>query len=345
MRALQGDGIPISVQLILGLPLDTPELWRRTFTDLMRWGIHDGFVITNYHLLPNAPAAQPEYRNKWELKTIDRYIYDGNGVQENTPIDPMTYARGEIIVETSSFDRDDWVKMSVDAAIIRGLHNPGVTQSIARYLQTTRDIEYMAFYDWLLDELFEHDPQCKALRASLTSCYQRFIEDETSLALLPMPGRDDGHWLVEPHRWLFAMVSMQRDRFFSSLAAGLQAQYPEFDELDSLCAYQHMIMVHPQYDPSIGATHTLEHDWPSYFRQLHAGESTMKPPERRHAVLSISDTGWDDKAGRSDYSWPPGDGHRAWTQWFFCIATGRLSPMKSNHQRLYVERKPAASMA
>ena len=345
VRALQDDGIPISVQLILGLPLDTPELWRRTFTDLMRWGIHDGYVITNYHLLPNAPAAQPEYRDTWGLRTIDRYIYDGNGVQENTPIDPMTYARGEIIVETSSFDRNDWVKMSVDAAIIRGLHNPGVTQSIARYLQTTRDIEYKAFYDWLLDELFEHDPQCKALRASLTSCYQRFIEDETSLALLPMPGRDDGRWLVEPHRWLFAMVSMQRDRFFSSLAAGLQAQYTGFDELDSLCAYQHMIMVHPQYDPSIGATHKLEHDWPSYFRQLHAGESTMKPPERRHAVLSISDTGWDDKAGRSDYSWPPGDGHRAWTQWFFCIATGRLSPMKSNHQRLYVERKPAASMA
>jgi len=69
----------------------------------------------------------------------------------------------------------------------------------------------------------------------------------------------------------------------------MRTRYPKFDELDSLFAYQCAIMVLSQYDPSNGAIHTLAHDWTSYFQQRHAGDSTMNPPARTQAVLSIND--------------------------------------------------------
>lgn len=342
VRALQNDGIPISVQLILGLPRDTPALWLKTFTDLMEWGIHDGYVITNYHLLPNAPAAQPDYRARWGLGTIERYIYDGNGYLENTPIDPLTFARGEIIVETNTFDREDWVRMSTDAAIIRGMHNPGVTQSIARALRGTHGVSYADFYAGMLGEFLESDPRWRTLRETLEACYRRLLRDEHWLAMMPMPGRTDDRWLVEPHRWLFAKVCMQRDAFYASLASFLRHRYTGVDEIDSLCAYQRSVLVHPSYDKDAVVERPAAHDWPDYFRRLHAQTGDFSMPEPTGGRLRISDTGWDDRSDRGVYDWDPGDGMQSWTRWFFCIATGRLSSMKGNHQQLRFEPNAVA---
>jgi putative methyltransferase len=334
VRSLQEDGIPISVQLILGLPRDTPELWRRTFTDLMEWGIHDGYIITNYHLLPNAPAAQPDYRDTWGIKAIERYIYDGNGMQENGPIDPLTYARGEVIVETRSFSRSDWVKMSTEGSIIRGLHNPGVTQSIAKFLRFSLGVSYESFYGLILDILFQSSPTFSTARNTLHDCYANFLTDEHSRALLNMPGRQDDSLLVEPHRWLFGTICLQRDAFFNELQDHLCAQFGHNELLSSLCAYQREIIAHPSYDARIGKQADCKYDWVSYFRAIEAGDTDPGMPSAWDGVVQITDTGWDDRNGRSHYFWPVGDAPRSWAKWFECVATGRLSPMKSNHQNL-----------
>jgi putative methyltransferase len=334
VRSLQADSIPISVQLIIGLPRDTPELWRRSFTDLMEWGIHDGYIITNYHLLPNAPAAQPEYRQKWGIIGVDRYIYDGIGVQENEPIDPLTYARGEVIVETSTFSRSDWVTMSTEGSIIRGLHNPGVTQNIAKFLHHSLGVAYETFYEGILDTLFQKSSQLRAVHRTLHDCYTNFLIDDQSRALLPMPGRDDDRYLVEPHRWLFATICMLRDVFFDELSDHLSDRFGHDEIIRSLCTYQRDILAHPSYDSRIGKQTDCKHDWVRYFREIESGTTNPGLPSTSDGVLQITDTGWDDRSGRSRYDWAAGDSCESWTKWFHCIATGRLSPMKSNHQNL-----------
>ncbi len=334
VRDLQSDGIPISVQLILGLPRDTPELWRRSFTDLMEWGIHDGYVITNYHLLPNAPAAQPEYRAKWDIKGIERYIYDGNGIQENEPIDPLTYARGEVIVETNTFSRNDWVTMSTEGSIIRGLHNPGVTQSIAKFLRHALGVSYETFYALIIDTLLPSVPQLRSIVDELRGCYQNFLVDEYSRAIMLMPEQDDDAFLLEPHRWFFGRISKERDIFYASLADLLIEHHGHEDLIRSLCAYQREILAHPSYDARIGKQFECEHDWLRYFQAIEAGETSPDLPSAWNGVVQITDTGWDDRNGRSHYYWPVGESARSWMKWFHCVATGRLSPMKSNHQNL-----------
>jgi putative methyltransferase len=334
VRSLQDDGIPISVQLILGLPRDTPELWRRSFTDLMEWGIHDGYVVTNYHLLPNAPAAQPDYRNKWQLETIERYVYDGNGSIKNEPIDPLTYARGEIIISTQSFSKQDWVVMSTEGAIIRGLHNAGATQSVARFLEHAFNISYEEFYSGLIDELFVNTPELNSVYAELNSCYQNYLVDEYSRAIMPMPGRGDTEYLVDPHRWLFATICMKRDLFYASLAEHLSSRYGNDDIMHSVCAYQRAIVVHPSYDARVGKSEPCAYDWVAYFSAIETETQPSRWPIACAGVIQITDVGWDDRNGRSAYNWPIGETADSWTSWFNCVAYGRLSPMKSNHQKL-----------
>lgn len=343
VRELQNDGIPINVQLILGLPRDTPARWRRSFTDLMEWGVHDGYVITNYHLLPNAPAASPEYREQWQLRTIERYIYDGNGIQENAPVDPLTYARGDIIIETSSFDRDDWVTMSTEAAIIRGLHNPGITQGIAKFMRHSLGVPYESLYALILDDLFENTPQLRQLREQIQDCYRSFIQDNEAHALLPMPGRSDEQFLVETHRWLFAQIVSISDEFFTALEELLIGQYGHHDLIRSICAYQNAVLVRPDYDKRLGTIVTSKHDWISYFQSLQTDDIDIPAPDEVNCDLIISDTGWDDRNGRSDYNWPVGRSPEAWTAWFHCIVYGRLSPMKCNHQNLELRPREIGS--
>ncbi len=337
VRELQDEGIPISVQLILGLPKDTPELWRTTFSDLMEWGIHDGHTVTNYHLLPNAPAAAPEYRKRWDIQGIERYIYDGNGVRPNDPIDKLTYARGEIIVATSTFSRQDWVQMSTESAVLRALHNAGLTQSIARALRCSYGISYHAFYSDLLDNFLPNNSYTQGLIETLKTNYNRFLQDDTYLALLPMPVVPDSNEHVEPHRWFLSSICFQPDAFYQDLAKHLLAQYPAVDVIESLCHFQRSVLVLPSYDKTSPTQIPIDHDWPSYFdhpSSIIPDANPLAIEATPKATLTISDTSWDDLTGRANYNWTAGNEPDAWRRWFHTMITGRLSATKCNHQQL-----------
>lgn len=342
VRELQSDGIPISVQLILGLPLDTPVLWRKTFTDLMEWGIHDGYTVTNYHLLPNAPAASPEYRDRYKIQGLERYIYDGQGIRTNDPVDPLTYARGEVIVSTSTFTQDDWVQMSVEATCFRGLHNTGLTQAIARYLRCTHGIPYHEFYSDLLDSFLPDSTATADLMRTLSDCYQQFLADEDFLALLPLPEIVEANEHVEPHRWLFARICKQIDQFLDGLTDHLTERYPHIQNIESLCRYQRTIVVLPTFDALHGAQAETNHDWVEYFSRpstIIPASPTLEPRPTPSAILSIQDIGWDDGTGVGQYDWQADGSHQSWNDWFKAIATNRLSMRKMNHQALCVHEQ------
>ncbi|MCA9311368.1 MAG: B12-binding domain-containing radical SAM protein [Phycisphaerales bacterium] len=340
VRELQADHVPISAQLILGLPGDTPALWRRTFTDLMEWGIHDGYIVTPYHLLPNAPAAAPDYRARWQIDTIERYIYDGPGARRNTPVDPLTEARADIIVATSTFTRPDWVRMSVESSLLRALHNGGITQAIARYLRTTHALSYADFYDDLLDRFLPRSEILLRTTATLAACFSRFLDHDDHMALLPMPGTPGDQWHVEPHRWAFATLCIDLDELLATLTAHLRQQHPGITRLPDLGRYQRQLVVRPDYDARRGLTTTIDHDWPAWFARQDTvipGEPVPEPRSTPGARLVIESTGWDDGTGRAPFDWPVGTHAAAWERWFHAIAVNRMSATRCNHQAVRLE--------
>ena len=348
VRELQADRVPISAQLILGLPGDDPTLWRRTFTDLMEWGIHDGHIVTPYHLLPNAPAAAPDYRRQWQIRTVDRFIYDGPGTQRDEPVDPLTYARADIIVATSTFTPTDWVRMSVEASLLRALHNGGLTQAIARYLRSSHDVSYASFYDDLLDRCLPQFDLLRRIRATLEACFARFLEDEGFLALLPMPGVPEGRWLVEPHRWAFASLCADLDEFIAGVHGHLSRRLPQVPALESICRYQRHLVVRPDYDARRGLTVPIDRDWPTYFSQpdtLIPAGAVAEPEATPGARLHITSRGWDDGTGRAPFDWPVGLHAGAWERWFQAIAVSRMSATRCNHNALRLEHADAVRVS
>lgn len=336
VRALQADGIPISVQLIQGLPEDTPALWRKTFTDLMEWGIHDGYIVTNYHLLPNAPASEPAYRDRWGLRTVTRYIYDGYGERENTPVDPMTFPLGDVVVEAGSFSTDDWIRMSVESACIRALHNGGITQLLARYLRCTRGVSFAEFYNGLLDSVLPASAATADAMRTIEACYSAFITDPESLTLLPLPGVPGARRHAEPHRWMLGEVCRDLGVFFSDLADHVGSRYTDPDGiLEDLLVYQQNAIVTPGYDPKVGKTWHSARDWPTYFENPATsipGSVVAEPRVSPVPVMSACGSGWDDGASTGRFDWVPGDGPESWRSWFLAMATNRLSAAKCTHR-------------
>lgn len=349
VRALQAQDIPISVQLIQGLPEDTPTLWRNTFTDLMEWGIHDGYIVTNYHLLPNAPASEPAYLKQWGLKSISRYIYDGPGERENTPVDPLTFAQGDVVVEAASFTSSDWVRMSVESASVRALHNTGITQFIARYLRATHAIPFDQFYSDIIDEFLPRASATEDALGTLEACYQRFLSDPQSLAMLPLPGIANARSHAEPHRWFYAHICQSLDAFFNELQAHLIARYPNRDgTLNDLCAYQQSIIITPDYDPTKGTAWRSRFDWANYFKAPATNipsAAVPEPPRLDPPRYTVDAKHWDDGASTGDYNWQPGKAEKAWRAWFTAMATGRLSAAKCTHQNEARKAQPIARSA
>ncbi|MGB5695339.1 MAG: hypothetical protein WBM46_06810, partial [Polyangiales bacterium] len=117
----------------------------------MDWGLHDNYQVFDYTLLPNAPAAEKSFRERWEIETIRRWLPKmGTGRRRSGDMDALD--KLDIIVKTKTYSRDDWVKMKIYAAFVRALHNCGLTRYIAMYLHFGHGVSYREVYDQIIDD-------------------------------------------------------------------------------------------------------------------------------------------------------------------------------------------------
>ena len=88
---LAAEGISAESQMILGIPSDTPTKWKDCLAELMNWGIHERYHISPYALLPNAPAADPAFMNRWKMETVEREVVPFEGfAKKQSPINPRS---------------------------------------------------------------------------------------------------------------------------------------------------------------------------------------------------------------------------------------------------------------
>ena len=70
---------------------------------------HDDIKVHDFMLLPNAPAAQPDYIEKYKIGWVEKYYNEKPGGEKNN----RTLYKTRFITESFSFSRDDWVEMQV----------------------------------------------------------------------------------------------------------------------------------------------------------------------------------------------------------------------------------------
>ena len=348
VRRLLADEIPIYVQLILGIPGDTYRTWKACFTDLMEWGIHAHYWVFPYNLLPNAPASEPEYLERWQIETVDRYVVSNHGARAREPFDPVTDTRSKLVVKTRSFSPADWIVMSTFTAWVKALHNAALTQSIAIYLRFTHDLPYARFYDEVIEGFCQTSPITRAWNDAVVDHYRWFLDDEHALDFMDVAQLPRFESQIEPSRWLYVQICFAIDEFYEALSGFLTNRHPDAQNLASLVDYQRNLVVLPSYDREVGHSFDTDLDWVTYLRaasRLTTFTKLDEPEPTPGATVLALDRSWSDEGVTMPHEWGAGGDEQRTMRWIHTTVTGRNSARKNNFQELQLRRPVAGRFA
>lgn len=136
---------PMVGAVIIGMPNDTVEKWKNNFDYLMEVGFHEDMRVHDFMVLPNAPAAHPDYLKKYGIETVNRAdSFSFKAFGEGNKY----YAK--FITATNTFTRDDFVEMHTWTNFVMGTHHMNISRFLAMYCNQFHGIKYRDFYDKLM---------------------------------------------------------------------------------------------------------------------------------------------------------------------------------------------------
>lgn len=333
-RTLQDEGIPIDVQLIVGIPGDTYDFWKDCLTDLMEWGIHDQYIVFAYNLLPNAPAADHVFRNRWKVGTSELYLPQFSGKIQTGQTAEL--AASTIITESSTFSTRDWCRMNVFATLVAALHGRGVTRLPAVYLRLTHGVSYRSFYEDLIERFFPGEGPMGQIYSTLQRHYEAVLSRQEVWNLLPIEQIPQYPDMLYANCWVHAQIGLHYPELWGLLKRYLLAKYGQSETLKDLISYQQNVFILPDYNCSLGKTFPVRFDWPEYFARARHQESEAglsEPTETPRAQVVISDRvrgAHDDVA----LDWQTLHGEDRWIAWLERIVCGRGCSDQTNFKHL-----------
>ena len=147
------EDIPTYTELILGLPGETYDSFSQGLCGILEHGQHNSMLVYECQVYDNAPMGNPEYREKYGIKTSRiplfgiHYNPDFSGVQEYF----------DVITETASMSKDDWVKSFIFCIVLQAFHHFGLLKFFALYLRNEKNVSYYDFYNRLMDFIFSSE--------------------------------------------------------------------------------------------------------------------------------------------------------------------------------------------
>jgi radical SAM superfamily enzyme YgiQ (UPF0313 family) len=132
--------LPLSVDLMLGLPGSTPETFRNDLQACVDRDVRA--LIQPTMLLPNSPMNDPAYREE-------------HGIVARP---------GEYVQETTSFTRDEWHQMHRLGAGVWLFENFAILRHVAGYVRSETGQREVDFYDRLIKDA-DRDPESWPLTA------------------------------------------------------------------------------------------------------------------------------------------------------------------------------------
>lgn len=260
--------IPTYTELILGLPKETKESFIRGICTLFDIDMHDDFRTFELVLLPNAPLAQPDMREKYGLHTRFKPMRQADAGCRTEYL--------ELVFGTRSMPQPDWEDCFVFSEMAQALHNGGYTRFLSIYLNRTGQMTYFEFYKTLYAWILASEKPC----FEAFSRVKRLIHDFYLDPEMPQINRaltqpdmarflasfnpDRKGWQLWIYIWLW--ISQHKRAFYEQLARFLEAQGIVITpELADLIQYQDEIMLSLVYDPAIGKAVSYDHNWQDYF--------------------------------------------------------------------------------
>ena len=256
-------------EIIMGLPEETRESFKRGLDPLLALERHDDIRIYDFAVLPNAPVAEPASMAAHGIQTIEKHMSPASA---DTPEDEIE--RMAIAIATRTMPRAHWVECAVYAQMIRVLHNGGYTRYLANHLHRAYDIAFHRFYDGLLQQgLACPHTLLGLLWTELCGYYRRYQQSaaipEIELASSPAAALPLLQHMpavaVRPADWAWICIAACRGQFYAELMLYMESLGMTWgDEVAELLRFQEDIMLSPDYDPNVGKEATYAFDFPGY---------------------------------------------------------------------------------
>lgn len=133
------DGVPLNVELILGLPGETLQTWENTMYGVFEVGQHDSVEVWQAQILENAEMNLSQ-RDLYNIKGQKVLDYFPNGLDNEAP------EFSEIVTSISTMNLDEMVEGYKLSWFLITWHTGGFSQYVSRFLRKYSNVSYSEFY-------------------------------------------------------------------------------------------------------------------------------------------------------------------------------------------------------
>lgn len=282
------NGITTYSELILGLPGETYDSFRKGFGQLIAAGQHRLITVYNCELLPNSPMAQPEYMKKHGIKTaeIDALI-------AHSEIDDEVREKTVYVIGSNTMSVEDWIKSHIFSNLAESLHHGGIMKCIASYLYYEKGIPFDDVYDMVLRYVAKNEESVLRPAYDFLYSYFKAISDEAPIELYKNELFGDITWVPKKAAHLATIYRL--DEFYWEIKESLRYLGVEDDIIEELIEFQKTMLKLPfRNNYSV----EFKRNWNSYFDNIFKGE--YKPLEEKKIRVSVNNevhqTNWKDYA-------------------------------------------------
>jgi 2-(S-pantetheinyl)-carbapenam-3-carboxylate methyltransferase len=270
-------GIRTYTEIILGLPAETKESFKRGLDYVLETGNHDDIRIYELAVLPNAPMANQKVRKAYGLEIINKNLIPTFPGAPPIPEDEIEQI--PTVIATSSMSRQDWINCSVYARMLQFLHAQYFTRYVAIHLRRHYGVLYHRFYGQL-QEYFTDRADDTVLGRVLAAFYDLYARFQLGPEIPHIDGTAGPcpravaafirhrPW-ISPTDWAWLSLTLTQDKFFADLRNFLPKLGCLFGvELEDVLKFQQEMLLRPDYDGQLGKICTYTYDLPGYFTGL-----------------------------------------------------------------------------
>lgn len=297
------NGIPTYTELIMGMPGETLESWKKGLEILSSDTQVGSIYIYNCGVFPNAPMNELLYRQYHKIKTIHSPIYLAHSSIHERGMSEYEH----IIISTASFTLDDLKKIYLYSWLIQTFHSLGIFEYILKYYHKTYSLQYMNFYEIFLEF-------CTTKKTIFSDEYDKVVAYITK----GYSGQGWNHhdpklgeiyWPIEEASWL--RLTYNKIQLLQATEAFLRylenkLRYNTSNKiLHDLIRFQLFLLTTREEEKEI-KIENFEFDWKDYFVQENELKQTQKKYHYKNLVREKDPILWNYKTiwyGRQTHSY------------------------------------------
>lgn len=204
-KKYSASNIPTYTEIILGLPGETVETFLAGLEFVLQSSVNNQVFIYHCQILPNTDMANPEYIQKYGLKTQQISLAEAHGSIRDSKIENETE---NIVIQTNTMTTEDWKYCAVVSWIVQLFYSLKVGHKISQYLHSVHNIDYIEYFKHLCGKETPEILYFKRIATSITKGMPRCQVDTRF-----------GNIYYEPEELAFLYISRNKQRFYSELLA------------------------------------------------------------------------------------------------------------------------------